>query len=101
LYFVQVFKTQEVLATFLIPSSVAALCPLVFMRCPLDSGVGNWHTMYLAYGHLTDWPSGTCSCQLVGPSRIRKVAAIANAMGFKYLDFGGPINFGGPVPLPR
>jgi hypothetical protein len=23
------------------------------------------------------------------------------AMGFKYLDFGGPVNFGGPVPLPR
>jgi hypothetical protein len=23
------------------------------------------------------------------------------AMGFKYLDFGGPVNFGGPMPLPR
>jgi hypothetical protein len=23
------------------------------------------------------------------------------AMDFKYLDFGGPVNFGSPVPLPR
>jgi hypothetical protein len=68
LYFVQVFKTQEVLATFLILSSVAALWPLVFARCPLPSvdeielsPPGPWHTMHLAYGHLADWPSGTCS----------------------------------------
>jgi hypothetical protein len=59
LYFVQVFKTQEVLATFLNPDPVVSGGALasgvrLFARCPLVLAIGIRCIWILAYGHLAD-----------------------------------------------